>query len=224
MKTSLAAVRPLVATADVKPMTEKASYALFDEHYARVRAFIRSMVKEDWIAEDLTQDVFMRAYQNLQGLKDPERARPWLFRIAKNRCLDHFRQQGKNVDPGPAPVEPSSLPGSAYQDRDLERQEMTQCVRDHIQLLPEPLRTVLWLFDAEGFTHREIASIMDIDAVNVRVRLHRARNKMREILRENCRFERDERNVFVCVPDGGCSRGHRTRPQYATGVLPTSSG
>ena len=59
---------------------------------------------------------------------------------------------------------------------------------------------VLWLFDVEGYTHKEIAEILGIDVSNVKVRLHRARNKMRKILNDNCKFERDSQNVFVCLP------------------------
>ena len=58
----------------------------------------------------------------------------------------------------------------------------------------------MWLFDAEGFTHKEIAEILDIDVANVKVRLHRGRNKMKKILNDKCKFERDNRNVFVCIP------------------------
>ena len=59
---------------------------------------------------------------------------------------------------------------------------------------------MLWLFDVLGFTHKEIAQVLAIDVGNVKVRLHRARKKMKSILEANCRFERDERNIFVCVP------------------------
>lgn len=62
------------------------------------------------------------------------------------------------------------------------------------------LRTVLVLYDAMDFSHKEISGILDIKVDNVKVRLHRARKKMKTILKEKCTFERDERNVLVCDP------------------------
>ena len=181
-------------------LSEKEAYEFFDRHYSRVRAFVRSIVKEDWIAEDLTQEVFIRAFNHLSGLKDPSRAKSWLFRIAKNICTDYFRQARGGRRNDTSPLDPSLVTCSSRQERAFEQQEMTECVQNHFQLLPENLRTVLWLFDVDGFTHREIAEILDIDVPNVKVRLHRARKKMREILNEHCRFERDDRNVFICIP------------------------
>ena len=78
---------------------------------------------------------------------------------------------------------------------------MGSCVQKHIQLLPDDYRTVLWLYDVLGFTHREIGDVIGITPGNVKVRLHRARKKMKAILETNCRFERDDRNVFVCLPE-----------------------
>ncbi|MBI9083980.1 MAG: RNA polymerase sigma factor [Desulfobacterales bacterium] len=180
--------------------SEKEAYDFFERHYSRVRAFIRSIVQQDWIAEDLTQETFIRAFRHLPALKDQTRAKPWLFRIARNLCVDYFRQGKSGVEKDASPLDDALIPSASSQERLLEQQEMTTCVQNHFQLLPETLRTVIWLFDAEGFTHREIAEILGIDVPNVKVRLHRARKKMMKILNDNCRFERDDRNVFVCVP------------------------
>ena len=184
----------------------KEAYELFDQHYDQVRSFIQSIVKQDWIAEDLTQEVFIRAFNNFQTLKDKNRVKPWLFRIAKNRCMDYFRQGRNKEKKSELSIDSFLIPRSFQQERILEQQEMTKCVRNHFQLLPDNLRTVLWLFDVDGFTHKEIAEILDIDVSNVKVRLHRARKKMRVILKEHCKFERDDRNVFVCIPGGECGQ------------------
>ena len=82
---------------------------------------------------------------------------------------------------------------------------MSACVVDKFQYLPDNMRMALCLFDVEGFTHKEIAEILSIEVSNVKVRVHRARKKMKKILNDNCKFERDRRNVFVCLPseDGG---------------------
>ena len=82
----------------------------------------------------------------------------------------------------------------------LEQRQMGECVQNQIDLLPESLRTVLVLFDIMEFTHQEIAEILENTVENVKVRLHRARKKLKTILEEKCTFETDERSVLVCEP------------------------
>ena len=77
---------------------------------------------------------------------------------------------------------------------------MSACVQDKIRLLPESYQTVLVLFDLMEFSHQEIAEILDTSVENAKVRLHRARKKLKTILEEECRFEVDDRNVLICDP------------------------
>jgi RNA polymerase sigma-70 factor (ECF subfamily) len=84
--------------------------------------------------------------------------------------------------------------------KELEQRQMGECVQNQINLLPDTLRTVLVLFDIMEFGHQEIADILGLTIKNVKVRLHRARKKLKAILEEKCTFERDERNVLVCTP------------------------
>lgn len=186
--------------ADMTSLSEKEAYEIFNEHYSRVKAFIQSTVRQDWTAEDLTQETFIRAFNHLPSLKDKSRLKQWLFQIAKNCCMDYFRQQKSKSKKHISAGDPSLMPSFHKQERIMEQQEMSACVLDKFQYLPDNMRMALWLFDVEGFTHKEIAGILNIEVSNVKVRVHRARKKMRKILNDNCKFERDRRNVFVCLP------------------------
>jgi DNA-directed RNA polymerase specialized sigma24 family protein len=84
--------------------------------------------------------------------------------------------------------------------KELERRQMGECVQNQVNLLPESLRTVLVLFDIMEFSHQESADILGITVKNVKVRLHRARKRLKAILKDKCAFERDERNVLICTP------------------------
>ena len=96
--------------------------------------------------------------------------------------------------------------------KDLEQREMGQCVQNQIDLLPQSLRAVLFLFDLMELNHQEIADTLGITIENVKVRLHRARKKLKTILKEKCTFEKDERNVLVCNPID-------CRPKESKGVI-----
>ena len=181
-------------------MSDKDFAALYDRYYSRIHGFIQARVEDAWQADDLTQETFLQARRRIDSLRDSGKIQPWLFRIAYNMCQDHHR--AANSRPGIViPLDGEiGIADPHRPEKWLEQQQMCSCVQKHIQLLPDSYRTVLWLYDALGLTHKEIGEVLEINAGNVKVRLHRARKKMRTILEENCRFEHDERNIFVCVP------------------------
>jgi RNA polymerase sigma-70 factor (ECF subfamily) len=174
-------------------------WEIYDLYYDPVRRFISKMVGDEWAADDLTQDTFIRVQQNLNGLREPAKLRPWIFQIARNRCVDHFRNRAVQSEN----KELTSRINNAVEpiaQLQVEQHQMSRCVQDKIHLLPEPLRVVLVLADTMELTHREIAHILEIKAGNVKVRLHRARKALKEVLERDCNFEHDERSVTVCLP------------------------
>jgi len=183
---------------------------LYDQYYARVRKFILSLVREEWVADDLIQETFLKIQTNLESLKDPSKLSSWIFRIAYNLCQDHFRQlkisrKEERIDQEEAEDFKEALiqKGPDVQ-KELEQRQMGECVQNQIRLLPESLQAVLVLFDIMEFSHQEIAEILEITVENVKVRLHRARKKLKLILEEKCTFETDERSVLVCEPKDRC--------------------
>jgi RNA polymerase sigma-70 factor (ECF subfamily) len=175
-------------------------WEIYDQYYARVRKFIRVLVRDDWVADDLIQETFLRVQKHLGSLRDPSKLSSWIFRIAYNLCQDHFRQskisqREEKIDLGQIEDFKKDLI-----QKELEQRQMGECVQNQMSLLPESLRTVLFLSDIMDFSHQEIADTLGITIKNVKVRLHRARKKLKPILEEKCTFEMDERNVLICEP------------------------
>ena len=181
---------------------------IYDQYYAKVRKFILTLVKDEWVADDLIQETFLKIQNNLKNLKDPSKLSSWIFRIAYNLCQDHFRQLKRSRNEESIDQEEMKdfkealIQKGPDIQKELEQRQMGECVQDQINLLPESMRTVLLLFDIMEFSHQEIADILGSTVKNVKVRLHRARKKLKPILEEKCAFERDERNVLVCLPVG----------------------
>jgi RNA polymerase sigma-70 factor (ECF subfamily) len=180
-------------------------WEIYDQYYAKVRRFVLALVKDEWAADDLIQETFLRIQTNLNSLRDPSRMSSWIFRIAYHLCQDHFRQlKGAQRKESIDEDKIENLGDAFIQDglvqKDLEQREMGQCVQNQIDLLPQSLRAVLVLFDLMEFNQQEIADTLGISIENVKVRLHRARKKLKTILEEKCTFEKDERNVLVCNP------------------------
>lgn len=174
-------------------------WEIYDEHYLRVKKAILALVRNEWIADDLTQETFVRVQDHLGDLRDPARLSSWIFRIAYNLCQDYFRKKAEHLTDGSDHEESEVAEGSST-EKQFEQHQMGECVREEIDRLPESLRTVIVLSDVMEFSQREIAEVLGITPENAKVRLHRARKRLKEFLEQKCTFDTDERNVLVCEP------------------------
>lgn len=163
-------------------------------------------------AEDLTQEVFVKVDKALKEFRGEARVSTWIYRIATNAALDRlrsssFKQKEKECMPGDSSDESMTetedmdvwtgekKPGAEQQ---LIRQEMNRCIRNYIEQLPEDYGTVLVLSEVEGFKNREIAEILEVSLATVKIRLHRARARLKESLGRHCNFYLDERSELAC--------------------------
>jgi RNA polymerase sigma-70 factor (ECF subfamily) len=174
-------------------------FAIHDQYYHRLRKFILASVKNESVADDLAQETFIRIQEKLNTVREPEKISSWIFRIAYHLCQDHFRtlkisSTQEEIHDGLVNLEETPI------QKKLEQDEMSLCVQEQLNLLSESMRSVLIFADVMEFTHQEIADILGLTLENVKVRVHRARKRMKDILKEKCTFEVDERNVLICEP------------------------
>jgi RNA polymerase sigma-70 factor (ECF subfamily) len=179
-------------------------FEVYDAHQGGVRRFIKATIRDAWAADDLVQETFLRVLNKIDTLKDPAKLRAWIYSIALNLCRDHLRSRSgrpRDVAPYPESVQlMEQMPAPPSTETALAHHQMNACIQRKIEMLPESLRTVLWLFDVNGMSQSEIAQVLGISVENVKVRLHRARKSLKKILQAHCSFERDERDVMVCEP------------------------
>lgn len=182
-------------------------FEIYDQYYKRVRCYILATVRDELAADDIAQETFIRVQGNLHTLKDFSKLASWIFRIAHNICQDYFRNQKKILSNECELSKANDVFKEAIVQKKLEQHEMSKCVQSVVRLLPYPLQSVITLFDIAELSHQEIAETLDISVDNVKVRLHRARKKLKELLEERCTFEIDERNVLTCQPvNGTCDK------------------
>lgn len=184
----------------MKKFPESDYYHIVEQYDDVIRGFVTMTVKNQWAADDITQETFIKAYKKIDSLKDIAKIKSWLIRIAHNLCVDYFRTASNDKLDSWDSIEEVFSSNILPMGKQLEREEMSQCVQKKMLLLPQSYRTILFLFDIAGLTHLEIAEILELKLSNVKVRLHRARAKMKEILNEHCNFENDERTVLICTP------------------------
>jgi RNA polymerase sigma-70 factor (ECF subfamily) len=180
---------------------------IFATYHARIRSYILGMVHDLAEADDLTQDVFVQVHRKLGSLRHQDALVSWLYRIATHVCYDRFLKSSRqprieSLDDGEAISTCSESEDSdvVRLDRVLERKEMSACVRKYIEELRPEYRQVIVLHDLEELTNPEIAEMLGVSLDTVKIRLHRARRKLEEVLSAGCDFSCDERGVVVCEP------------------------
>ena len=181
------------------------AWVIFGGDYQRISAYLLGMVKDPMLAEDLAQETFLRAYRRRDSLREQGARTSWLYRIATHVALDRLRQVARR-----APLESDTEldqvdvpePDSPSLQQTVERDEMSGCVQDYLTRLPDPYRAVILLHDMEELTASEIAQLLDVSLATVKIRLHRARQKLRSALQAGCAFSHDERNVLACESKG----------------------
>lgn len=165
----------------------------FNELYALLSPvllrFIQRIVGYGQESEDMLQDSFVALFVNLPEI-DPERLRPYAFRIARNRCYDLLRREGRTgalaldaePEPGRTPLELAD-PQAIAPDDAAHWMLLNLEVQDALDRLPPSQRQTLTLYTEAELTYQEIADVMDANIGTVRSRLFHARKNLRGLLR-----------------------------------------
>ncbi len=127
----------------------------------------------------------------------------WLYCIATHVSLDWLRKRAKasarESRAGLAAIDPPD-PKTPSMQQVLEQEQMSACVNRFLVGIPDAYRSVILLHDTHGLTGPEIASALDLPLATVKIRLHRARLRLKAALEAGCQFSCDERGVLVCTP------------------------
>jgi RNA polymerase sigma-70 factor (ECF subfamily) len=180
---------------------------VFAEYQRPIYNYLLRMTQNQAEAEDLTQETFIRVHYSLPSFRGEASLSTWIYRIATNVSLDHFRRNATRQAKTALSLEETESEGEWIVDEAASppeqvaaQSEMSDCVQRFIQGLPPSYRAVMVLHDLQGLKNREIADVLDCSLDTVKIRLHRARKKLRASLNAGCDFAHDERNVFVCEP------------------------
>jgi RNA polymerase sigma-70 factor (ECF subfamily) len=185
----------------------KESELKFDEVYEKfhekVANYLGRMVGKDE-SEDLTQEVFVKIDRGLAEFKGESTLSTWIYRIATNTALDRMRSRSfqekdqkvsidessseLEVEGGGIQIEETSLTA----EREAIRNEMTECIREFVDRLPVDYRTVIILSEMKDLKNQEIADILGISLDAAKIRLHRARARLKAEFEAGCDFYHED--------------------------------
>jgi len=173
---------------------------VYDELQPRIRRYLARLAGPGE-ADDLSQETFARVSQALAGFRGEAALSTWIYRIATNVAFDRARSPGFQLQARTAePAALAALGAAPTIEQDIARREMSECVRDYVDQLPADYRTVVVLSELEELPDREIAEVLGISLEAAKIRLHRARARLRQMLEQGCDVSRDERNELTCEP------------------------
>ena len=180
---------------------------VYGEFHPRIQRYLNRLLGPNE-AEDVSQEVFAKVSQALPQFRGDSSISTWIYRIATNAAYDRLRspsfQRAGEVPIDSAPPVEDSRTGV---EQKLVRTEMNDCNGEYIASLPASYRSVVILSQHEGLTNREIAETLNVSLETVKIRLHRARARLKKELGSGCDFYRDSRNEFACQPKSkGVSR------------------
>lgn len=157
-----------------------AARTMYDAHVDRVYRLCYRMAGEDHLAQDFTQETFVRAFTKLDGFRGDSALGTWIGAIATSVSLNGLRKVKRFRDrETDLSEELRRGPGSADLEPDLQ-EKLTRAIDG----LPEGYRTVFIMHDLEGYTHEEIGQTLGVQAGTSKSQLFRARRKLRDELAE----------------------------------------
>lgn len=163
-----------------------------------ILAFLTRYVGDRDTAHDLLQETLIRMQRALPGFEGRSSVRTWSFAIASRVAADYLRhpeRQARIVDVDEAADLADGAPG---QDARLVAEDMNDCIRASIDTLPDRFRSALILHDLEGLSIRQVAEVCACTVATAKIRVHRARGRLRDTLNQRCDFYRDDEQVFRC--------------------------
>ncbi|MFP4046252.1 MAG: RNA polymerase sigma factor [Bacteroidales bacterium] len=165
---------------------DQSSYALLVERYKNMVFTIAiRMLKNHELAEEVSQDAFLKAYKSLKQFQKKSKFSTWLYRIVYNQCISELRKQKQNtmsIDDESSSKSVLNIEDTLNKTEGLENEDRKYYIEKALSYLPEDDRMIITLFYQNEMTTEEIANIVNLSVSNVKVKLYRSRNKLYETL------------------------------------------
>lgn len=165
---------------------DQSSYALLVERYKNMVFTIAiRMLKNHELAEEVSQDAFLKAYKSLKQFQKKSKFSTWLYRIVYNQCISELRKQKQNtmsIDDESSSKSVLNIEDTLSKTEGLENEDRKYYIEKALSYLPEDDRMIITLFYQNEMTTEEIANIVNLSVSNVKVKLYRSRNKLYETL------------------------------------------
>lgn len=161
---------------------------LIDRYKNKAFSLLKRMLKNDFDAEEVLMDCFLKAYNNLSTFKFESKFSTWFYRIVYNTALTKLSSTKRKIENEMNSVDDLHYLESSYNADDLVKDDLSLFVKKIVNELPPKNAAVITMFYLEEMSGEEISEALQISLSNVKVILHRSRNLLKEII--------EKRNLF----------------------------
>lgn len=167
----------------------------FSELYKKFRKplykFIKYKVSDTHIAEEILNDVFLQAYNSIDNLEEKKSLKSWLYTIASNKIIDHYRKKR----PATIDIENETLPDDDKTDSIYS--EFDCCLNDFLSQLPPSNANALKAVYFDELTQQEYAEKSSLNLSTVKSHVHRGKKSLKQFFEKCCSFEKDKHNQIM---------------------------
>ncbi len=155
---------------------------LIDRYKNKAFSMLKRMLKNDFEAEEVLMDCFLKAYNNLSTFKNESKFSTWFYRIVYNTALTKLSSIKRKIETEMSSIDDLYYLKSDYNADTLVNEDISVLVKKIVNQLPPKNAAVITMFYLEEMKTEEISEVLEISVVNVKVILHRSRNLLREII------------------------------------------
>jgi len=160
---------------------------IWSEIESKLLAFIKKRINNSEDAEDILQDVYLKLHQNISLLKNEEKFISWIYQITRNTINDCYKKCYK--------IKLEELEDNQkflFEEETNLNEEILKYLKDFINKMPKNDKEIIFLFEFENLSHKEISEKLNISENLSKVRLNRAKAKLKRELEKCCTFEYDK--------------------------------
>jgi len=166
--------------ANCRQNDRKAQMQLYDQYCRAMYITAYNFIQRNDIAEDLMQESFIKAFQNIEKFNGEVSFGAWLKKIVINQCLDWLKKRKLRI----VSIDNDHVQIAEEEDWSVEDNITVSQIHETIEELPDKLKIPLKLFLLEGYDHQEISQILNITEVSSRSQVFRGKNKLKELLKQ----------------------------------------
>jgi RNA polymerase sigma-70 factor (ECF subfamily) len=145
-------------------------------------SMLKRMLKNEFEAEEVLQDCFLKAYNSINSFKGEAKFSTWFYRIVYNSALTRLSSQKRKTEAEMTSVEDHFNLESEYRSDEIERKDINQLIHNTISKLPERYSAIITMFYLNEMSIEEISEVTGMSISNVKVMLHRSRNSLRDLI------------------------------------------
>lgn len=161
----------------------QADYSIIVDRYKdKAFSLLRRMLKNDFDAEEVLQDCFLKAFNSLNSFKGEAKFSTWFYRIVYNTALTRLSSKRRKIEAGMSSIDEQVNLESNYDINQYEKKDFSEFVNEMVHKLPERHSAVISMFYLNEMSCGEISEAMDISLSNVKVLLHRSRIALKDLI------------------------------------------